>query len=57
MKSSRPFFTCARELAPSPWSQPLMRVDRFWLTGARDEGGSGDTLDSEVCPEPRRRVL
>jgi hypothetical protein len=25
-------------------------VDRFWLTGARDEGGSGDTLDSEVSP-------
>jgi hypothetical protein len=26
-------------------------VDHFWLTGARDEGGSGETLDSEVSPE------
>jgi hypothetical protein len=23
-------------------------IDRFWLTGARDEGGSGDTTDSSV---------
>jgi hypothetical protein len=23
-------------------------VDRFWLTGARDESGSEETLDSEI---------
>jgi hypothetical protein len=27
-------------------------VDRFWLTGARDEGGSVETLDLEVSPGP-----
>jgi hypothetical protein len=32
-------------------------VDRFWLTGARDEGGSGDTLDSEVSSGPVWRML
>jgi hypothetical protein len=26
--------------------------DRFWLTGASDEGGSVETLDSEVSPGP-----
>jgi hypothetical protein len=25
-------------------------VGRFWLTGARDEGGSVETLDSKVSP-------
>jgi hypothetical protein len=25
-------------------------VDRFWLTGARDEGGSEDTIDLSVSP-------
>jgi hypothetical protein len=32
-------------------------VYRFWLTGAKDEGGSGDTLDSEVSSWPVWRVL
>jgi hypothetical protein len=32
-------------------------IDHFWLTGARDEGGSQDTTDSSVPPRPRRTVL
>jgi hypothetical protein len=57
-KSSRPPFhlhTGARAISMVVAARA--RVDRFWLTGARDEGGSGDTLDSEVSPGHVWRVL
>jgi hypothetical protein len=57
-KSSRPLFRLragARAISMVPAAHA--GVDHFWLTGARDESGSGDTLDSEVCLEPGRREL
>jgi hypothetical protein len=56
-KSSRPFFACMRELAPSPWSQPLAGAEHFWLSGAREEGGPRETPDSRVSPGPGPRLL
>jgi hypothetical protein len=48
-KSSRLLF-CLRSgaRAISMVAAACVGVDHFWLTGARDEGGSGDTLNSEV---------
>jgi hypothetical protein len=28
----------------------IQGADHFWLTGAKDEGGYGETLDSEISP-------
>jgi hypothetical protein len=58
MKSSHPLF-CLRAGARAISMVVAARagVDRFWLTGARDEGGSGEMLDSEVSPGPVWRVL
>jgi hypothetical protein len=57
-KSSRPIFClCAGARAISMVAATRAGVDRFWLTGARDEGGSGDTVDSEVSPGHVWRLL
>jgi hypothetical protein len=48
-----PPFSPARGSSPiSMVAAARAGVDRFWLTGARDEGGSVETLDSEVSPRP-----
>jgi hypothetical protein len=58
MKSSRPLFHLrAGARAISMVAAARVGVDRFWLTEARDEGGSRDTTDSTVSPGPVWRVL
>jgi hypothetical protein len=48
-KSSRPLFRLrAGARAISMVASARAGVDRFWLTGARDKGGSVEMLDSEV---------
>jgi hypothetical protein len=57
-KSSRPLF-CLRAGARtiSMVATTRVGVDHFWLTGARDEGGSWDTTNSGVRLGPGRTVL
>jgi hypothetical protein len=52
-------FKQRREKVKRGWGEASLcaGVDHFCLTGARDEGGSGDTLDSSVSTGPVWRVL
>jgi hypothetical protein len=57
-KSSRPLFRLrAGARAISMVAAARAGVDRYWLTGARDKGGSEVTTDSSLSPEPVWRVL
>jgi hypothetical protein len=54
MKSSRPLFRLrAGAHAISMVAAAHAGVDHFWLTRARDEGGSRDTTDSSIPMGPR----
>jgi hypothetical protein len=58
MKSSRPLFRlCAGAHAISMVVAACAGVGSFCLTGARDVGGSGDTTNSSISPQPVWRVL
>jgi hypothetical protein len=51
------FRLCAGARAISMFAAARAGVDHFWLTGARDEGGSRDTTDSSLRPGPGQTVL
>jgi hypothetical protein len=54
----RELFRGRKEKVKRGWGEASLGtgVDHFWLTGARDEGSSEDTLDLEVSPGRVTRV-